>query len=201
MAVLTKRTASAVFTDADARAAVAQLTEAEGLPSPIDVRMTSDAKGVLVRVADRDAVDEWAEMLNAVAVRDGNLYGAGWQWQKRIQFPGRPVLLTVHCIVPAIKWQPRIQFANNHWHLDQARSATGTPQVEPEASATQPMPATFGEPHPTAKALAVACPKCNGLAPEHRRGCADRTLTTPPAWDEQGYEIRYDLNAQAGGER
>lgn len=105
MAVLTKSTASAAFAESDARDAVRSIIAAEGLPSPVDIRLTSDGKGVMVRVADRDQVDEWAEMLTAVAVRLGDYYGVGWQ--QRVPCPGLPLALYVNCAVAPIKWQPR----------------------------------------------------------------------------------------------
>lgn len=107
MAVLTKPTASPVFTENDARDAVAAITAAERLPEPIAVTLTSDGKGVMVRVADRDQVDEWSEMLTAPAVRLGDYYGVGWQ--TRVSVPGTATAMHVYCAVPAIKWQRRTQ--------------------------------------------------------------------------------------------
>jgi hypothetical protein len=94
-----------VLTNHDAREAIARLAEHESLPLPQLV--TLGATGVMVQVADRDQVDEWAEMLGAVPVRWGDWYGIGWQ--KRVACPGTSVAVSVFCAVPPIQWQPRAE--------------------------------------------------------------------------------------------
>lgn len=105
MALVLERTARAALTEIDARDAVAAIVATEGVPAPQVVSLTGGV--ILVSVADRDEVDEWAEMLGASAVRWGDLYGAGWK--PTVTFPGLRVRVTVYCAVQPIKWQPRTQ--------------------------------------------------------------------------------------------
>lgn len=107
MTAVMERTATPSFTETDARAAVAAIVAAEGVPAPQAVLMHTERPNVVyVRLASRDEVDEWAAMLGVDTYRATFAYSTRWdEAGTHGLFPG--VLFEAYCDLPAISWRPR----------------------------------------------------------------------------------------------
>ncbi|GAA2361121.1 hypothetical protein Cme02nite_38710 [Catellatospora methionotrophica] len=104
---LIERTATPSFTETDARAAVAAIVAAEGLPAPTHVTVFSTRRPrVGLVMASRDAVDEWAAMLGVGTYRSESNYQLDADaLPMHSLLPG--VVLDVFCAVAPISWRPR----------------------------------------------------------------------------------------------